>query len=263
MLDRKRLKGLLPVGGLGRPLHVHRRIGSTNQRALELAKTGAPHGTLVAADEQTAGRGRAGKAWITPPNSALAFSVVLRPAWLGPQSVAPLNALGALAVSDALAGLGASPQIKWPNDVLLHRRKVAGVLVEGSWVGPSLECVVLGSGVNVRPASLPGEGSVDFVATCVDEALGRRVEREGLLAAILERLASWLEQLGSADILQAWESRLAFKGEEVCLQTPEGEVRGTLLGLAENGCVRVRLREGQVLRISGEGASLRPVDRMP
>src|SRR3954462_3377768 len=132
---------------LGRPRLHFRAIGSTNARARELAATGAPHGTLVTTDHQTAGRGRQGRGWVAPPGRALALSLVLR----RPDPLLSLRA--GLAVADLA---GARARVKWPNDVLLDGRKVAGILVEGR---PQEGWAIAGIGGNAAPdlAQLPPE----------------------------------------------------------------------------------------------------------
>ncbi len=260
MLDQKRLRRGLPVGGLGLPLHFYRTIGSTNDRAAELAAEGAPQGTLVVADEQTAGRGRAGHRWITPPGSALAFSLILRPQTSGPAAVGPLNGLGALAVVEALAGLEVSAQVKWPNDVVLGGRKACGVLVEGSWLEGTLQAVVLGIGLNVATASVPPAASLGYPATCVQAVARRDLDRVDLLLRTLSAVAAWLPRLESHELIDMWQSRLAFLHQEVVLTGPEGQVRGELLGLAADGRARIRSGAGETLLIGGEGVSMRPVD---
>ena len=209
---------------LGRPrLHL-RSIGSTNARARELAQAGAPHGTAVTADEQTAGRGRQGRGWATPPGSALAVSLVIR----DPDPLLSLRA--GLAVAD-LAGAGA--RVKWPNDVLVDGRKVAGVLVEGhlqeGWA-------VLGIGVNAAldPAVLPDEvreraGTLGLDPSQLPRALG------DLLAALERRLAETQE-----------ETLAALRGLDALAGRPvrwEGGA-GTGAGIADDGALLVRGAEG-------------------
>jgi len=217
-------------GPLGSPRLHHRTIGSTNARAQELAAAGAPHGTIVTAAEQTAGRGRQGRAWATPAGTALAVSTVLR-------DPPPLLTLAAgLAVAEVAATLdaaGREPAIKWPNDVLLDGRKVSGILAEGrlqeGWA-------VLGIGINVAiaPAAFPPE--LRERAT----SLGREpaaVERAlGLLLAALER---WLEAPAPA-LLEAYRARDALAGRPIAW---EGG-RGVAAGIADDGRLRVRTDDG-------------------
>jgi len=182
------------MSALGLPRVHHRETDSTNERARELAIAGAPHGTLVTAGSQSAGRGRQGRTWSAPPGQSLLFSMVLRP----PHRLLPL-ATG-VAVADALASLGVEPMLKWPNDVLLDGRKVAGILAEGR---PAEGWAVVGIGINVavREQDLPDEvrgiaatlglprSSIEEVLSTVVTAMDRRLlEEEGaLLDAFRER----------------------------------------------------------------------------
>jgi BirA family biotin operon repressor/biotin-[acetyl-CoA-carboxylase] ligase len=198
-------------------------IGSTNDYAVSWIQYGPPHLSVVIANEQTAGRGRTGRQWLTPPGAALAFSVILHPDQLDSSSLSLVNGLGALAVSEALIRVGLSPQIKWPNDVLINGLKVAGVLPESHWIGDQLHGVVLGIGVNVGRAAIPPVGSVNFPAGCVEDALGRSVAREALLREMLSALIFWVGQMETPIFLQTWEKRLAFQNEQVKVIPPIGE----------------------------------------
>jgi BirA family transcriptional regulator, biotin operon repressor / biotin---[acetyl-CoA-carboxylase] ligase len=211
-------------GPLGRPrLHL-RSVGSTNQRARELAAAGAPHGTLVTATEQTAGRGRQGRRWVAPPGRALLMSLVLRE-W---PRLLPLAA--GIAVAEEC---GPRASIKWPNDVLLDGRKVAGILAEGR---PQEGWAVLGIGVNVAvdPADLPPE----LRATA--GTLGRAPAGvEPFLVDLLAALDAALTLPASA-VLDAWRARDALRGHEV--RWAGG--RGTAAGLDGAGRLVVRLPGG-------------------
>jgi BirA family biotin operon repressor/biotin-[acetyl-CoA-carboxylase] ligase len=195
---------------LGTPRVHHRRTDSTNARARELAAAGAPHGTLVTASEQTAGRGRQGRTWSAPPGRALLMSIVLRE-W---PRLLPLAA--ALAVAE-VAGEGT--MIKWPNDVLLDGRKVAGILVEGrsqeGWM-------VLGIGLNValRPDDFPPELR-ETAAT-----LGRDpAEVEPALDELLGALDGWLS-VPHDDVVTAFRARDALAGREVAWADGSGVAEG-------------------------------------
>jgi BirA family biotin operon repressor/biotin-[acetyl-CoA-carboxylase] ligase len=209
---------------IGRPrLHL-RETGSTNEVARDLAARGAPHGTLVTARTQTAGRGRQGRTWVTPPGGALLASLVLR-------DVDPLLSLrGGLAVAD-LAGDRA--RVKWPNDVLVEGRKIAGVLAEGR---PQEGWAVLGIGVNVGTREFPEE--LSEIATSL--ALhGADTTREEFLAALVERLDNWLTTAPGA-VLAAWTKRDALRGRRI--SWAEGE--GTAAGVDESGALLVTLDDG-------------------
>ena len=219
---------------LGRPrLHL-RATTSTNDRARELAQAGAPHGTLVTAAEQTAGRGRQGRTWAAPPGRALLLSLVLRE----PPTLLPLAA--ALAVAEVA---GADAQIKWPNDVLRDGRKVAGILAEGR---PQDGWAVLGIGLNValRVEDLPPElhgiaGTLALTPADVEPTLER------LLAAIERTIA-----LDPATLLDAYRARDALRGRDVRWSTGRGRAAGIdgegrlIVELAEGG--RTALGAGEV-----------------
>ena len=147
-------------------------LGSTNDEALVWASQGAPDFSLIIADEQTSGRGRMDRKWFTPPQSALAMSLILRPTAIERTHPARTTGLLALSLAESLRKLGLIPQIKWPNDVLLSGRKVAGILVETTWMGDELDAMVLGMGVNVLNASIPPADQLLFPATSIETELG-------------------------------------------------------------------------------------------
>jgi BirA family biotin operon repressor/biotin-[acetyl-CoA-carboxylase] ligase len=209
---------------LGRPrLHL-RETGSTNDRARELATAGAPHGTLVTAAAQSAGRGRQGRQWSAPPGAALLMSLVLRDA----HPLLPLAAAVAVART-----VGDEARIKWPNDVQLSGRKVAGILAEGR---PQEGWAVLGIGVNVaiRVEDLPAE----LHATAA--TLGRDpADVEPFLADLLAALERTLA-LAPADVLDAWRARDALTGREISWSGG----RGTAAGIDGEGRLVVELADG-------------------
>jgi BirA family transcriptional regulator, biotin operon repressor / biotin---[acetyl-CoA-carboxylase] ligase len=213
---------------LGTPrLHL-REVGSTNVRAQRLAVSEAPHGTLVTASAQTAGHGRQGRAWVTPAGRALACSLVLR----DPPRLLPMIAALAVAdVADRFDRAGRSAAIKWPNDVLLDGRKVAGILAEGR---PQEGWVVLGIGLNVAVAEDDFPPELRELAT----SLGcEAVHVEAALALLLERLEAWLATTPE-DAIDAYRARDALAGREIRWGSPER--RGTALGIADDGRLRVR-----------------------
>lgn len=257
----------LPLGGL----RYFSSIGSTNTEASAWADAGAADLSLAVADEQTAGRGRGGRRWFTPPGAALAFSLVLRPGSAAPPAdlLARYTALGGLAVADALQqAYGLPAQVKWPNDVLIERRKVCGVLTEAQWTGAQLSALVLGIGVNVSPAAAPPPGELLYPAACVETALGRPLGRWALLRAILDRLIEWRARLDSPQFWRAWDERLAFKGEWV--QVADGLARdgadaaavqdALVLGLDEQGGLRLQDRQGSAFTLTTGELRLRPGD---
>jgi BirA family biotin operon repressor/biotin-[acetyl-CoA-carboxylase] ligase len=260
----------LPLGSI----RFFDQIDSTNLEAARWIAGGAPDLSLVVADEQTAGRGRLSRRWFTPPGASLAFSLVLRggaqptgspEAGIDPGTVSMrLTALGALSISLALeADYGLSPEIKWPNDVLLQRQKTAGILVEGHWQGEQLQAAILGIGINIAPASVPPDEQISFPATCVEAALGRPVDRLHLLRAVIENLLTWRERLNEPLFITTWDRYLAFKREWVTVSqdgSPGGPASrtGILTGLDDLGRLRLKDRADQEFRIVSGELNLRP-----
>lgn len=245
----------LPSGGL----RLFTTIGSTNDEALAWAAQGADDFSLVLADEQTAGRGRMNRTWFTPPGSALAFSLILRPQGAEREKVGLFSGLGALALADALKTFGIAAQVKWPNDVLLNRQKVAGILAETVWLGAEVDSVVLGIGVNVTPAAVPPPEGLNFPATCV-QAEGRNpVSRAELLTALLKALRSRRAVLASEAFICDWAAVLAFRGETVQVRVGETEsVIGQVLGLETDGSLQLGLPDGTLKVIRFGEVHLRP-----
>jgi len=260
---RKAMSGL-PLGGV----RYYDRTGSTNDVALAWAASGAPDWSLVYAEEQTTGRGRGSRTWFTPPGAALAFSLVFRPT-PEEQSCIPLfSALGALGLSQAVEDLGLHPQIKWPNDVLLRRRKVCGILAESTWNGDKVENLVVGIGVNIKPESVPPPEQLNFPATCLEgeavlENLGnvdRVLDRPALIRQIIQAMIRWRPNLESTEFIQAWENRLAFRGEQVEIWGESQPIRaGKLEGLAPDGSLRLRSPVDDEFTVPFGEIHLRPV----
>jgi BirA family biotin operon repressor/biotin-[acetyl-CoA-carboxylase] ligase len=254
----------LPLGGV----RFFNRTGSTNDIAMKWAAADAPDLALVYAEEQTAGRGRGTHTWFTPPNAALAFSLVLRPLPGQQKSIPLFSALGAVAVSEVLAALGLRPEIKWPNDVLLSRRKVCGVLAESIWTGDKVDSIVLGIGVNIKPESVPPADQLSFPATCLEaEAIlqdSRNVsgafDRLVLLRKVLQSILNWRGLLGTDTFIHTWESLLAFRGEQVEIRRDgQGVSLGQLDGLEQDGGLRLYSPQGDVFTIQFGEVHLRPV----
>jgi BirA family biotin operon repressor/biotin-[acetyl-CoA-carboxylase] ligase len=252
----------IPLGGL----RYFSQTSSTNDIALAWAADGAPDLALVYAEEQTAGRGRGSRRWFTPSGAALAFSLVLRPS-LGVQLVVPLHsALGALAVCEVLPAYGLHPEIKWPNDVLLNRRKVCGVLAESVWLGSKVESIVLGIGLNIRSEAVPPPEQIIFPATCLEAELpvsDRKetlFEQASLIQQILQALLRWRGLLATGDFLHAWEEHLAFRGEQVEIRSDAQVLKtGRVEGLEPDGSLRLLSPQGQTFTVQFGEVHLRPV----
>lgn len=229
----------------GIDLRRHRSLPSTMDAAAALAHAGAAHGVVVVAEEQTAGRGRRGTQWASPPDSGLYFSFVSRP---GDPSLITLAA--GVAVRDGIAAAtGLAPDLKWPNDVMVGRRKLAGILAEGLAIGTAAQAVIIGVGINVQPAAYPAD--VAARATSIEAELGRPIDGEPLLVAVLEALRDRLVLLEQkpGDILQAW--RAASPNAVGTRVEWDGRV-GTTAGVDDSGALLVRTRAGVERVVAGE-----------
>ncbi len=243
----------------GHPVYLYRTIGSTNDEAKLLADSGAPEGLLVVAEEQTAGRGRTGRSWITPLGQAIAISLVLRPNRLPADQATQLTMLAGLAVCQAVEQVTAlRPQLKWPNDILLSGKKVGGLLLETALRGDQLDYAVLGLGLNVSFA--PPPEAVDFPATSLQAEAHAEVERLPLLHGILEQVEALYPQVGDPNLslYQAWSARLAMVGEAIVVRTAEGDQAGVLEGATPDGALLLKQADGQTLKLLAGDVRLRP-----
>ena len=239
---------------LGRRVLFFNTTASTNDLALGLAADADAEGTVVIADQQTAGRGRLGRVWHSPPGTGLYVSIVLRPrsTVTGDDRATTLLTLAAgLALSEAVEEVTAlAPDIKWPNDLLIGRRKLAGILAESA--SSDLAHIVLGYGINVGAASLPAD--VDARASSLESELGRAVDRAALCAATVVAIAQRYRDLmaGRFDaILDAWRTRSpSSRGSRVRWTTSAGAHAGVTVGIDERGALLVRAGD-RIERIVG------------
>jgi BirA family biotin operon repressor/biotin-[acetyl-CoA-carboxylase] ligase len=240
------------LGPFARPPHWFARVSSTNDVAALLAERGAEEGCLVIADAQAAGRGRHGRTWASPAGAGLYVSAVLRPT----PAAAPLLTIAAgVALAEGIqAATGLAPALKWPNDVYLGGRKVAGILAEAGAVGAGAPHVVLGFGINVLPAALPPE--LAHRATSLEGELGREVDRALLLASCLCALAARYAALRggrAAGVLDAWREKAAPLLRRPVEWDGDGtRARGVAEGIDEAGALLVRTDGGIVRLIAGE-----------
>jgi BirA family biotin operon repressor/biotin-[acetyl-CoA-carboxylase] ligase len=244
VLDRVRA-GLL-TGEVTWRLHYEPSCSSTQELARAAGARGAEEGWTVVTDLQREGRGRQGRSWVAPPETALLFSTILRP----PRDVLPLlPLLAALAVAGGVeVSTGAVPDLKWPNDILLHGKKLAGILLER----PAGSDVVLGVGLNVNQS----RGDLPDGGTSLALELGHEVEREPLLAAILNDLGNAYERAdreGVSWIVPGWRSRSSMLGQAVAFHRDGAQIRGIAEDIAEDGALQVRLEDGsRVSVVAGE-----------
>ena len=212
-------------------------IGSTNDEALAWAEAGAPDFSLVLADEQTRGRGRYNRRWISKPGGSLAFSLILKPTPGETHHLPLLSPLAGIAVSEAVDSLLAvRTQIKWPNDVLLNRRKFCGILVEALWSGSTLSAAVMGVGINVLDQAIPHSDDQSFAATSLQMETGSPPDRDLLLSAMINNIRLWRGQLGTPAFMDRWQRDLAFMGEIVRVEhSGKPSIIGRVTGIDPGG----------------------------
>jgi BirA family biotin operon repressor/biotin-[acetyl-CoA-carboxylase] ligase len=220
-----------PVDRFPHPFHlvVREETDSTNDEARRFAAEGAAHGLVVMARKQTKGRGRRGATWFSDPDASLTFSVLLRPTQ--PKALWPRFALAAgVAVAEATEAFGARPSVKWPNDVWIHGRKLAGILVEAGQ-----DHVVTGIGINVRDAAMPPD--LARTTTSLASSCGRDADPQEVLDEVIRRLATRLAMIEDAfsSVVRAANERCALTGHRVRLDCHRGSLEGTVRGIAPGG----------------------------
>ncbi len=245
MHDLKRAADLIHERGvaIGSPLEILEETTSTNDVAKRAAKNGATHGTTFVADRQTAGRGRQGRAWISERGDSLLVSVVLRIA-CAPARLPPLSLVAGLAACDAIAPfVSTPPKLKWPNDVWLEGKKVAGVLVEAALAGDRVESVIVGVGINVHTRAFRAE--IKAIATSVAMHANAQPDRAMILARFLEALDRDIAPVarhGLGSVHARIDAIDALKGSRVRGERAEGIADG----IDAEGRLRVLRADGSV-----------------
>ena len=219
-------------------LLVRESVESTNDEVRVLARTGAADGLIVLAEHQTAGRGRRGAAWFSPPGESLAFSILVRPREA--QALWPRLALAAgLAVAEAVESFGPQAGIKWPNDVWIGQRKTAGILVEAG-----SDFAVVGIGLNVNTTEFPPE--VTNIATSLQMETSQTLSRAEVLAKIIRKFARRRQQIENDfdDLISAVRLRCVLTGKRVTLTTASGPQAGLVEGISAGGELLLRSESG-------------------
>jgi BirA family biotin operon repressor/biotin-[acetyl-CoA-carboxylase] ligase len=239
------------------PVEHHASLGSTSDRLKELARAGAPEGSVVWADTQTRGRGRHGNAWLSPPGN-LYVSLLLRP---GAACASLLPLAAGVAVAEALEAWGVSPRLKWPNDLLIDVRKLGGILAESSSTGPRIDWAVVGIGINVR--AKVAQELVESAVSLLD-AGGPAAEVVDVAGAVLARLAVWYHRIQSAEadtLVDEWRRRsVPWWGQKVEAWSRGARIEGRAVGVDDEGGLVLEMDDGskETLR-SGEVRRCRSV----
>lgn len=237
---------------LGTKFHYFQEIDSTNSYARRLADAGAPEGAVVIAEHQSDGRGRLGRSWESPPYRNLYFSLLLRPT-LAPAHAPQITLMAAVALADTVAEfIVEPPAIKWPNDILLQGKKLAGILTESSCDAKRIEFVILGIGVNLN---FPRERMPETIrdrATSLMEVAGNSFSREPVLRRLiqdLDRCYGTLEDFGFDAIAPRWQARFGLKGKTVRVEMGGDVLIGQAVGIDRDGALLVEDDRGERQRV--------------
>ena len=244
---------------IGRDIHVFQETTSTNDVIERFARDGLKEGVVAFAESQTKGRGRLGRKWVSPQRKGLWFSVLLRPN-LQPQEATQITVASATALRRAIADhTGLTPQIKWPNDILVNGRKVAGILTELSADLDHVKYIILGIGVDVNLNANDFSAEFRKTATSLKMELGKPVFRAELAVVILRELDNDYTRLTSgqfSELANEWEEHCATIGQEVVIRTGERQIRGRAEALGEDGALLLRTDHGRPERIIGGDLTL-------
>ena len=266
-LSADAIRPALTTRRFGHPVYYWPVVGSTNDELKRLAGEGAAEGALAIADEQLSGRGRLDRRWIALAGSSLLASLLFRPLFLPPEQAQQVTMLCALAAADAVAQVAGRPaSLKWPNDLLLDNKKLAGILTELDLAGDQLAWVVVGLGLNVnadlaRPPADPIDPDwPELVDTAISlsMATGHPVSRLALLADYLSGVEARYELLREGiGPLEEWTARLSTVGQPVTVAAPDGVYQGVAEGVDERGALLLRRPDGQVTPILSGDVTLR------
>ena len=255
-LDLDRLQALLRTEYIGRTVFYEAVVDTTMELAKRQAEAGAPEGALAIAEQQTAGRGRMGRSWVSPPGVNLYFTLVLRPAL---EHLRYLSVIAPLAVCHAIEETtGLLPRIKWPNDVVVGDKKVCGMMTQSELAGDQVVFALTGIGINVNLDAAAHE-EIRAIATSLRAELGREVEREVVLAATLNHFEQLYQALRRGEVVSmAWKHRLDTLGKHVRVSSAGGPMeQGVAVDADSDGSLILRRDDGSHVRVEAGEVTLR------
>ncbi|SFE34484.1 biotin--[acetyl-CoA-carboxylase] ligase [Alteribacillus iranensis] len=252
------IKAKLQTQTLGQEIIYKNEVTSTQEEAHEAARKGAAEGTIIVADRQLKGKGRLGRKWESPPGSGLWFSLILRPP-IPPQEAPQLTLLTAVAVTEAVTeATGLQPQIKWPNDILLNGKKVAGILTEMQSDPDRIQAVIVGIGININQMEFPEELS-DIATSLKQESEGTTYSRADFIAILLSRYEYWYHHYlkhGFLDVKKRWEALTFTIGKKIKATTVTKTLIGTAVGITDDGVLLLKKEDGEIEHIYSADISL-------
>jgi BirA family biotin operon repressor/biotin-[acetyl-CoA-carboxylase] ligase len=245
---------------LGRRIYFHPELSSTNDAALDLARHGEPEGTVVMADHQLAGRGRRGHTWSSPPHRDVLMSLVLRPQ-SDARDALPVTLVAAMSIAVVLSKLlDVEVGVKWPNDVVCARGKVAGILAESSSAANGLAHLVVGIGLNVNVRAEEFPPGLHYPAASCRTLTGSDWDRADIAADVLGTIEAYYDRLvrdGFAPLRAAYEARLVHMERDVAFEQRGARTSGIVRGVAADGALRVEVG-GEELLLYGESIEVLP-----
>lgn len=250
---------LLSTREFGRTLHHYDQVESTNSKAFELAHEGGFNGEVIITEHQTAGKGRRGRTWVSPAGKSLAMSVILRPD-IAPSRAPELTLVAAVALAQTLKDTGVEASIKWPNDVQIAGKKVAGILTELSADVERVHFIVLGIGVNLNAEAADFPPEIAEIATSVQVVRRTPVHRALFVAALLSQLETWVDTWadeGFEPVRAAWKELSSTLGQEVLVRADNRELRGVAEDIDPSGALLLRVGDTLERVLSGDVEQLR------
>ncbi|MDE6607476.1 MAG: biotin--[acetyl-CoA-carboxylase] ligase [Lachnospiraceae bacterium] len=261
VLNGNELKSRMETKWAGQTVYYFDKTGSTNIDAKKFAADGAPHGTIVVADDQENGRGRRGRTWQSPAGSNVYFTIVLRPAF-EPDKASMLTLVMAMSVAEAIGDYcGIRAQIKWPNDIVINKKKVCGILTEMEIALETndIQYVVIGVGINTNQEEFPEEMK-EIASSLVNEG-GRKVSRAGMIQKVMESFERNYESFARikdlSQMREAYDAMLVNKDRQVKVLDPKGEYTGIAKGINEKGELLVQKKDGQIEAVYAGEVSVR------
>ena len=252
VLSPSEIKPILKTKWMGKTIHHFHSLDSTNSKAYQLALNGAKEGEVVIAESQGKGRGRLGRQWFSPAFLNLYLSVILRPR-IAPYQASLITLMAAVATADAIQKFsGLAPLIKWPNDILLRDRKVAGLLNEIHSEMDRIHFVILGMGVNLNADKKMFPKEIRTVATSLRIEMGQTVSRKVFLQFLLQELERWYSILlkeGSSPVLKAWRERAQIKGRRVKVISFGETLAGVAIDVDSDGALILETEDGKRKRV--------------
>lgn len=252
LLTPEEIRYELHTARIGQRIEYREQVESTQLIAHQLAEAGAEEGTLVVADEQTGGRGRLGRSWHSPPGTGIWMSLILRPNMELKRSP-QLTLLTAVAMTRSIRLItGSNVQIKWPNDILINKKKICGILTELNAEWDRINYVVIGMGINVNTRKEDFPESLQPIATSLRIETGKPVKRAGLVREFcskFEELYDLYLQEGFSPIKHLWESHAVSIGKRIAIRTMDGVLEGMAQGIDEDGVLLLQLDNGIIKKI--------------